>query len=132
MASRNDPREGPLLPGGLTAGLVRPRVLPRWAILAFSTSCRDCWRMLFGREQLLPDFRMRPAGGIIGFRHVALGISPEEVEQDRQHGVEMRPQRLAVGSHFIRELIDVRLGMLLPLPEPGPAFRRPSVAVSHS
>src|SRR6476620_3082785 len=57
---------------------------------------------------------MRPAGRVVGFGKAALGIGLEEVEQDRQHGVEMWPQRLAVGPILVRELIDVRPCMLFP------------------
>ena len=127
MASRNDPREGPSVPGGLTAGLVRPLRVAALGDLAFATSCCDCWRHLFGRQQLLPDFGMRPAGGVVGFGQVALGIGLEQVEQDRQHGVEMRAQRASVAAHFIRELIDVRLCMLLPCLSPGLIFGGPAL-----
>ena len=39
----------------------------------------------------------------------------------------MRPQRLAVGTDFIRELIDVRLCMLFPSLGPGLIFGFPAL-----
>src|SRR6187399_1029665 len=49
--------------------------------------------VLLRGQHLLPDFRVSPAGGVISLGHAPVWIGLEQVDDVRQHGIEIRAQR---------------------------------------
>src|SRR5438477_11422051 len=70
---------------------------------------------------------MGPTSGLVSIGKAALRIGFEKVEKDRQYGVEMRPDRGAVGCFLVRELVDIRPRMRFPCLHPGLIFGGPAL-----